>query len=158
MDSPLSTPNTAWKKKPPLRPLTTLTPKLKMKKTKASWEHDWAFPLAGWNYSSQNSLSQFFAWANTPCKEHPNYIGEKGRILGKRYGFEIRCYWEHPWGTHWEIGDQLGNMVGTQQQLQKERKKNLPVPSPKTQIKKLGPLSGCYTFPLGTCKFFFQNC
>jgi len=38
----------------------------------------------------------FFAWANTPCREHPSYIGEKGRILGKTYGFEIRC----PWGTH----------------------------------------------------------
>jgi hypothetical protein len=27
------------------------------------------------------------------------YIDEKGKILGKTYGFEIKCYWEHPWGT-----------------------------------------------------------
>ncbi len=31
-----------------------------------------------------------------------NYIGEKGRTLGKIYGIRVRCYWEHPWGTHWE--------------------------------------------------------
>jgi hypothetical protein len=39
-------------------------------------------------------------------------------------------------------------------------KKNLsPLPlAPKTQIKKLGRLSGCYTFPLAACNFYFQNC
>jgi hypothetical protein len=42
---------------------------------------------------------------------------EKGRTLGKTYGFEIRCDWEYPWGTHWELGEQLGEMVGTHQQL-----------------------------------------
>jgi len=30
----------------------------------------------------------------------PNYITEKGRTLGKTYGIKVRCYWEHPWGTH----------------------------------------------------------
>jgi hypothetical protein len=34
------------------------------------------------------------------------------------------------------LGEQLGNMLGTHQQLMKN--KSLP-PSPKTQIKKLGP-------------------
>jgi hypothetical protein len=33
----------------------------------------------------------------------PTYIGEKGRTLGKTYGIKARCYWEHPWGTHWEL-------------------------------------------------------
>jgi hypothetical protein len=33
----------------------------------------------------------------------PTYIGEKGRTLGKRCGIKARCYWEHPWGTHWEL-------------------------------------------------------
>jgi hypothetical protein len=32
----------------------------------------------------------------------PSYIGEKGRTLGKTNGIKVRCYWEHPWGTHWE--------------------------------------------------------
>jgi hypothetical protein len=32
----------------------------------------------------------------------PIYIFEKGEDLGKTYGTKTRCYWEHPWGTHWE--------------------------------------------------------
>jgi hypothetical protein len=32
----------------------------------------------------------------------PNYIGEKGRTLGKTYGNKARCDWEHLWRTHWE--------------------------------------------------------
>jgi len=40
----------------------------------------------------------------------PTYIGEKGRTLGKTYGIKARCYWEHPWGTHWEPD---GNPLGT---------------------------------------------
>jgi len=39
----------------------------------------------------------------------PTYIG-KGRPLGKTYGIKARCYWEHHWGTHWELE---GNMLGT---------------------------------------------
>ncbi len=38
----------------------------------------------------------------------PNYIGEKGRTLGKTYGIKV-WYWEHPWGTHWEPD---GNLKG----------------------------------------------
>ncbi len=44
------------------------------------------------------------------------YIGEKGRTLGKTYGIKARCYWEHPWGTHWELE---GNMLGTKEKLKK---------------------------------------
>jgi len=40
--------------------------------------------------------------------------------LGKTYGIKVRCYWEHPWGTHWNLGNILGthwelerNMLGT---------------------------------------------
>jgi len=36
-------------------------------------------------------------------------IGEKGRTLGKTYGIKVRCYWEHPWGTHWEPREHFGN-------------------------------------------------
>jgi hypothetical protein len=114
--------------------------------TLRAWLH---FPLVGWNFSPQKGSSHFFAWAITPRNEHPDYIGEKGRILGKTYGFDTRCYWEHPWGTHWKLGEQLGNMVGTHEQLIK--KKPLPFPPAlKTQIKKLGHLNGCCTFPLAS--------
>jgi hypothetical protein len=33
----------------------------------------------------------------------PTYLGEKGRTLGKTYGIKVRCYWEHHWGTYWEL-------------------------------------------------------
>jgi hypothetical protein len=36
--------------------------------------HAWAFPLAAWNFSSQNSLTLFLAWAKSPCKEHLTYL------------------------------------------------------------------------------------
>jgi hypothetical protein len=41
---------------------------------------------------------------------HPNYIGEKGRTLGKTYGMKAMCYQEHLWGTNWEHD---GNTLGT---------------------------------------------
>jgi len=41
-------------------------PKLKRKKSKATWVHAWAVPLAAWNSSSQKSLSPFLARPNTP--------------------------------------------------------------------------------------------
>jgi hypothetical protein len=59
-----------------------------------------AFPIGWMNFSPQQGSSQFFAWANTHRNDHPKYKGEKGRILGKTYGFEIRCYWEHPSGQN----------------------------------------------------------
>jgi hypothetical protein len=43
----------------------------------------------------------------------PTYIGEKGRTLGKINGIKARCYWEHPWGTHWEPKEHIGNLMGT---------------------------------------------
>jgi hypothetical protein len=33
----------------------------------------------------------------------PTYIGEKGWTFGKTFGIKARCYWEHPWGTNWEL-------------------------------------------------------
>jgi hypothetical protein len=55
-----------------------------------------ALPIDWMNFSLQKGSSRFFTWDNTHGNEHPRYIGEKGRILGKTYGFEIKCYWEHP--------------------------------------------------------------
>jgi hypothetical protein len=45
----------------------------------------------------------------------PTYIGEKGRTLGKTYGIKARCYWEHPWETHWELRELEWNMFGTKE-------------------------------------------
>jgi hypothetical protein len=50
------------------------------------------------------------------------YIGEKGRTLGTTCGIKARCYWEHPWGTHWELEGNKGKM-----------KKKIILPLPDTQ-------------------------
>jgi hypothetical protein len=39
-----------------------------------------ALPIGWMKFSPQKGSSEFFAWAITPCNEHPDYIGEKGRI------------------------------------------------------------------------------
>ncbi len=46
------------------------------------------------------------------------YIGEKGRTLGKTWGIKARCYWEHPWGTHWEPKEHIENLMGTHWELE----------------------------------------
>jgi len=47
------------------------------------------------------------------------YMGEKGRTGGKTYGIKSRCYWEHPWGTHWELREHIGNLMGTYWKLER---------------------------------------
>jgi len=61
----------------------------------------------------------------------PIYIGEKGRTLGKTYGIKVRCYWEHPRGTHWKPREHIGNLMRIHWELEEnmlemkeKRKKN----------------------------------
>jgi hypothetical protein len=51
-----------------------------------------ALPNGWMKFLSSKGFITFLCLGN----EHPDYIGEKGRILGKTYGFDIRGYWEHP--------------------------------------------------------------
>jgi hypothetical protein len=44
-------------------------------------------------------------------------------------GIKARCYWEHPWGTHWELSGNKGKM-----------KKSLSSPRPKTLKNKIKAL------------------
>jgi hypothetical protein len=46
------------------------------------------------------------------------HIGEKGRTLGKTFGNKMRCYWEHPWGTHWEPREHIRNLMKTHWELE----------------------------------------
>jgi hypothetical protein len=57
------------------------------------------------NRKFYGNIKHLFLW--------PMYIGEKGRTLGKTYGIKARCYWEHPWGTHWEPKEHIENLKGT---------------------------------------------
>jgi hypothetical protein len=36
---------------------------------------------------------------------------ESVRTLGQTYGIKARCYWEHPWGTHWEPREHIENLI-----------------------------------------------
>jgi len=73
----------------------------------------------------------------------PTYKGEKGRTLGKTYGIKVRCYWEHPWGTHGKLREHIGNLMGTHWELERnieatyweqmKMKKILPQQPPQTK-------------------------
>ncbi len=39
--------------------------------------------------------------------------------MGKKYGIKARCYWEHPWGTHWEPREHIENLMRTHWQLER---------------------------------------
>ncbi len=55
----------------------------------------------------------------------PTYIGEKDWILGKTYGIIMTCYLEHLWGTHWELREHIGNLMGTNGNLKKTYKEHV---------------------------------
>jgi hypothetical protein len=40
------------------------------------------------------------------------YIGESRTTFAKAYGIKVRCYGEHV-GEHWELGKDIGNLMGT---------------------------------------------
>jgi len=42
----------------------------------------------------------------------PTYIGGRTTTLAKGYGIKVRCY-GLCWGTHWELGEHIGNLKGT---------------------------------------------
>jgi hypothetical protein len=48
----------------------------------------------------------------------------------------VRCYWEHPWGTHWEIREHIENLLGTWKEHVENKgkmKKKILLPPPPTQ-------------------------
>jgi hypothetical protein len=83
----------------------------------------------------------------------PTYVGEKGRTLGKTYGIKAWCYWEYPWGTHWELE---GNMLGRKEKRKKSSPS--PPPNPKLERKKIkAPWVHASAYPLAAFIFSFQN-
>jgi hypothetical protein len=39
--------------------------------------------------------------------------------LGETYGIKMRCYYEHPWGTHWELREYIGSLIETHWELER---------------------------------------
>jgi hypothetical protein len=70
--------------------------------------------------------------------------------VGKTYGTKARCYWEHPWGTHWELEGNKGKM---------KKKKSSPCPTPKTfKNKTKSRYFECMlSLPIGCMKFLFPK-
>ncbi len=62
-----------------------------------------------------------------------------GRTLGKTYEIKLRCYWEHPWGTHWEPSEFEGN-TGTKEKRKEKILTPTPPPPKTTQKKKIKAL------------------
>jgi hypothetical protein len=52
----------------------------------------------------------------------------RGGLWAKHRGLKARYYWEHPWGTHWELKEHIGNMMGTQKGTDWEQGKNVKNP------------------------------
>ncbi len=63
-------------------------------------QFDWPIAKKSWNNGGSQNRKFYGKMECLPL--WPTYIGEKGRTLGKTYEIKARCYWEHPWGTHWE--------------------------------------------------------
>jgi len=73
--------------------------------------------------------------------------------LGKTYGIKARSYWEHPWGTHWELKEQIenlmgtnwelvGNMLGTKEKTRSWGMSQIPPPPPLSSTKHHGQAAG----------------
>jgi hypothetical protein len=91
-------------------------------------------------------------WNASPFRQP--YLGEKGRTLDqKTYGIKARCYWEHPWGTYWEL---IGNVNGTKEKWKKILSSHPPSPTQNLKEKKSRhfELSACWAFRLATWDFY----
>jgi hypothetical protein len=77
-------------------------------------------------------------------------------ILGKTYEIKARCYWEHPWGTHWEHREHDENPLGTCWELRKNEKKNSP-PTQNLKGKKSRHFERMLSLPIGCMKFLFPK-
>jgi len=40
-------------------------------------------------------------------------------LWAKLQGIKVRCYWEYPWGTHWELREHIGNLMETDWELER---------------------------------------
>jgi len=78
----------------------------------------------------------------------PIYM-RRGGLWAKHMGWiKARCYWEHPWETHWELVGNKGNM-----------KKNPPPPRPhpKLKINKSRHFECMLSLPIGCIEFLFSK-
>jgi len=66
----------------------------------------------------------------------------------------VRCYWEHPWGTNWEL---KGNMLGTKEKRKNPSPTPLAAPTQNLKEKKSRHFECMLSLPIGYIKLYFQN-
>ncbi len=100
-------------------------------------QFDWPIAKKSWNYGGSPNLKESMErWSASAFG--PPIICEKGRTFGKTYGIKVRCYWEHPWGTHWKPREHIGNPLRTWgEHVGNKGKKKKSSPPPKPKIKKI---------------------
>ncbi len=100
----------------------------------------------------------------------PAYIGEKENTICQSIWDKSEVLRRTCWGTHWELGEHIGNLMGTNWELKgnivrthwqpgKYEKKSSPLPFPKKTLKrkKQGTLSACLGLPISCMKFLFTK-
>jgi hypothetical protein len=101
----------------------------------------------------------------------PTYISEKEDNICQSIWHKSEVLWRTCWGTHWELGEHIGDLMGTHWELKGnivrthwepgkyEKKKILHTPFPKKPLKqkKQGTLSACLGLPIGCMKFLFPK-
>jgi hypothetical protein len=75
-------------------------------------------------------------WSASPFGP-PIWVRRGG--LRAKHVIKARCYWEQPWGIHWEPD---GNLKGTEEKRNKSSSPGSPSPSPKLKRKKF-KVSAC---------------
>jgi hypothetical protein len=76
---------------------------------------------------------------------------------------KARCYWEHPWGTHWEHMEYIENLIGTHLELEgnmlgtKGKWKNPPPLTQNFKEKKWRHFECMLSLPIGCMKFLYPK-
>ncbi len=71
--------------------------------------------------------------------------------MGSRWGI-----WRTYWGIHWELGEHIGNLMGTRENCKKSLSKP-PLPPVMKKEKMQGTLSACLGLRIGCMKFLFPK-
>jgi hypothetical protein len=79
----------------------------------------------------------------------------KGENFGQKIWDKVRRYWEHPWKTHWELGEHHGNNLRTWWELKNWNFSSSHTSFPKG--KKMNPLGCMYSCFIGCMHVIFLN-
>jgi hypothetical protein len=88
-------------------------------------------------------------WSVSPLAHLSRSEGEN---FGQRIWDKVRCYWEHPWGTHWEQKKHITEHIGNKKKIPPPYppKNKLRTPQPSHWLYEIDSFkSVCHHFRLG---------